>query len=624
MARHPPPPIRTRSGLGLPNLVKFLLGYFLLVNYCIHGFRIQMGDLDQIETQYNAKLIERSVNSAFNIKAAKNVVLFLVEGLDSHTMSIARKIIAENTAEVNNKMAALDNFISGYVKPHGRDYLVADPAAATSAIFNGLPERNGQMGWVEQENSTCFQFVQARKLLLNLYKVMSVAGKQTALLTSSRLTSPGVAGTYASTPDMQLESDIHMRESGCDKSSLKDIAKQLITDYKKLNVIVGSGRNYFQLNTIADEVTGTVLPESRSDLDLKMIWDIDKRLKKATHKKAVGLTAVNDVLASSSYLEYILGFIDTTEKQEVTGLHIRNVIDNFKKKSDSTGYFITVYSDQLARSHYESKAFQVGQQLNAILGAVQEVQWHTKNDQDTLIVVASTQGSTLTLASGTLLKETVTSFSRSDSCEPYTYLTYAFGPKQQVDYDEKTGNTDYQFLSLHRTQGVTGGPDLPIYATGPGAPVFVGINTFSYVYHALLCATCLASNAQRLYRHCQPPASTTTSRSPLTTTRVAPTPWNPFQTTKKPQPQPSWPWVVQPKPQISPNPYSGLGDPSNGNVAPPPLPNPPFLPPQTNPPFVPFRTPAPTPRPNNNNNNNNNNNLQNNPWGWASLFPFFF
>ncbi|XP_059145902.1 uncharacterized protein LOC131933092 [Physella acuta] len=199
-------------------------------------------------------------------------------------------------------------------------------------------------------------------------------------------------------------------------------------------------------------------------------------------------------------------------------------------------------------------------------------------------------------------------------------LNYAFGPKTSVNYsipvEDKWSN---QFQSLHESETITGGPDLPIFATGPGAPAFSGINSLSYVYHALVFATCLANNST--YPHCKaapPPTTTTfkpqTTAGMLTTRKPVPTPSTPPPTLKPipqtPRPLPSWPWLIQPQQQYNPNPYSNLGDSflnSLGNVRP----MQPMQPWQPMPPMQPV-TPTPPPAQNNN------------PWAWASLFPFFF
>uniref|UniRef100_A0A2C9LV67 alkaline phosphatase n=1 Tax=Biomphalaria glabrata TaxID=6526 RepID=A0A2C9LV67_BIOGL len=267
-----------------------------------NGLNLQVYDpLDILESKYNQLISQRLSSGSFNTKATSNVILFLVEGLDSHTMSAARKITRETTP--TNAMDTLDNFITGLIKPHSRDHMVGDPASSSSSIFSGLPERNGQMGWIKQENNTCLQRDQSKKVA-NLFKTMSAAGKYTALIATAPLTSPGVAGTYASSPDMKLESDIHVKEAAC--TGFSDIARQLIMEHRQLNVIVGTGRNYFHFKNKTDELTGKLLPDARSDNDLKDIWSVNLRVKNLPHKVAIGKASVSAALASEAN-DFVLG-----------------------------------------------------------------------------------------------------------------------------------------------------------------------------------------------------------------------------------------------------------------------------------------------------------------------------
>ncbi|BFZ23739.1 hypothetical protein BsWGS_26777 [Bradybaena similaris] len=349
------------------------LGYHVVFFQCT--LAVYLSDLvnkplNRLATYYKQDVEQRHNNWIFNPRVARNVILLLVEGLDSHTMSVARQVLETQTSTVNNYITAVDFFLSGQLKPASRDFIVADPAAAVSAIFNGLPEYNGQMGWVEQGEASCLTFDRSKKLLKNLFKVMSEAGKMTGLVTTTRLTSPGVAGAFAATPDMQMESDIHLAEAGCNDGKFKDIAAQLIKDYKDLNIIIGQGREYFMKPSNRSS-NSSVYPWRR-DLDLKTYWAMEKLLRKKTYREAVGTKAVKDALRGQDNLQYFLGFLDEVQSspasddlQDLVSL----VVNVLNGKPNNNGYFLTIYDDQLARDH-ENDAYNVGTDLNNILKAV--------------------------------------------------------------------------------------------------------------------------------------------------------------------------------------------------------------------------------------------------------------
>ncbi|KAH9514122.1 hypothetical protein Btru_030329 [Bulinus truncatus] len=593
----------------------------LFFTHGTNGLRLLLESLSKLESEYNQLIAARLSTGLYNTKVTPNVILFLVEGLDSHTMSAARKLMADTTPV--NAMNSLDSFVTGYIKPHSRDHMVADPAAASSSIFTGLPERNGQMGWVLQENNTCLQRDPNIKVA-HLFKRMSMAGKYTALVTTAPLTSPGVAGTYASVPDMKLESDIHLKEAGCDKFS--DIAKQLILDNKKINVIIGTGRNYFHKNSTVDELTGGTVPDARADMDLKKTWEFGKILTTRNYKVAFGKANVSDALTNDT-LDYILGFLEEKDDIELTSSNLKSIINSFKKKPNSrNGYFITVYIDQIARAHDSSQAVKAAKYLDQILGIVKDIHGLVKDD-DTLLIVSSTQGSTLTVGSGAILNEKLDSFTKTEDCVPYTFLNYAFGQTNSTNFSAETGGPDFRFPSPVFNPRDYKRPDLPIFASGKTAGLFTGVNEFPYIYHAILGATCLTKNAYELYDHCRPPVTTTTAATPTTpaATTTAAAPFSPASSatpttavpattptawplTKPPVRPHGWPWyIIQPLAANGPNPYANYIRPykyESSNVVKPNTVN---------------GNPEPTPAP-----PNGNGVFGSSPWSWSSFFPFFF
>ncbi|BFZ23738.1 hypothetical protein BsWGS_26778 [Bradybaena similaris] len=634
------------------------LGYHVVFFQCT--LAVYLSDLvnkplNRLATYYKQDVEQRHNNWIFNPRVARNVILLLVEGLDSHTMSVARQVLETQTSTVNNYITAVDFFLSGQLKPASRDFIVADPAAAVSAIFNGLPEYNGQMGWVEQGEASCLTFDRSKKLLKNLFKVMSEAGKMTGLVTTTRLTSPGVAGAFAATPDMQMESDIHLAEAGCNDGKFKDIAAQLIKDYKDLNIIIGQGREYFMKPSNRSS-NSSVYPWRR-DLDLKTYWAMEKLLRKKTYREAVGTKAVKDALRGQDNLQYFLGFLDEVQSspasddlQDLVSL----VVNVLNGKPNNNGYFLTIYDDQLARDH-ENDAYNVGTDLNNILKAVNYLDTILTRADDTLIVLASVQGSTLTLSSGRLHEESIVGSSFTDTCDlELSKIRYPEGSRSR---DNGTGRTN--------SQDPTGGPDLPVFSRGPGAQAFTGVNDLAYLYHAILYATCLGTEASTIWDHCQSaPTARPPTASPAPDTNTTRGPFSPGPTSRRPTfPPPIWPWVPQPLPHQSGNPYGTLGLPYYFNNAvsnPKPLPNQPvpIRSPNTNSNAnqIPTRSPTsrpdpiPTPSPNVNTNvgpnrlpaplpnpnpaplpNPNPAPIQNpnpappqNPFNWASLFPFFF
>jgi len=129
--------------------------------------------------------------------------------------------------------------------------------------------------------------------------------------------------------------------------------------------------------------------------------------------------------------------------------------------------------------------------------------------KDTLIVVTADHSHTLTLAGYPTRGNPILGLVRGNdergdpsgkpmldaNGRPYTTLGYANGPGykgsagrpdlSQVD----TGNAKYLQESTVPLDAEThGGEDVPLYAGGPGAQLFHGVQEQSYIYHAIVAA----------------------------------------------------------------------------------------------------------------------------------------
>lgn len=189
--------------------------------------------------------------------AAKNIILFVGYGMCIVTVSAARINDGQNKGQQGEEhFLSFEKFpFSGFSKTYNVDLQVPDSAGTMTAMMTGVKTVAGAINVNEQVKiGDCVS--QRGNELMNFLELAELSGKATGIVTTTRLTHPTPAATYANVASRDWENDAHMpaqaKQHGC-----VDIARQFV-EFKArlqtrfphakvdgLDVAMGGGRQNF-------------------------------------------------------------------------------------------------------------------------------------------------------------------------------------------------------------------------------------------------------------------------------------------------------------------------------------------------------------------------------------------
>lgn len=186
--------------------------------------------------QGQRKLREK-LNFKLNTNKAKNVVIFIGDGMGISTQSATRSFIDDDSTELS-----FEKFpFSGLSKTYCVNYKTGDSSCTATAILGGVKinyevlNLDGRVNLrncsAQQDNSTHIDPL--------FFKYARDHGKSTGFVTTTRITHATVAAAYARSASRSWESNA---PSGC-----QDIAQQMIHGEigSSIDVILGGGRQHF-------------------------------------------------------------------------------------------------------------------------------------------------------------------------------------------------------------------------------------------------------------------------------------------------------------------------------------------------------------------------------------------
>ncbi len=448
-----------------------------------------------------------------NDKTAKNVILFIGDGMDPTTVAAARIFDGQSRGEDGEEnLLAFEKFpYVAYSKTYTTDYQVADSAGTASAMLTGVKTRSGVLSIsADAPRGDCAAALNA--VVPTLAEIAKRAGFSVGVVSTAAITHATPGAVYAHSPDRDWADDSALpeaaKEAGC-----KDIAQQLI-DFPYgdgIDVALGGGRRRFLPSTSADPETGN--PGRRADgRDLtaewveksdnhKYVWNKDDLDATPSSSKLLGLFEPSHLKIEMERAEDEAGEPSLTDMTE-------KAIEVLSRNED--GFFLMVEAGRIDHAHHFGSA----------RGALTETQEYAKavararamtSEKDTLIIVTADHGHTLAfqgypakgndilgLAAGKNDDGVYEPMNAAGDDKPYTTLVYANGPGsvftngvdlsdgRPVPTQEELDNPRYRPQALIPTGGEThGGQDVPVYASGPNAHLISGVFEQNYIFHVM-------------------------------------------------------------------------------------------------------------------------------------------
>ena len=510
------------------------------------GLISQIDNSWYLESAAKVEDIHRAViNASLNKGAAKNIILFVGDGMSIATTTAARILDGQQRGMLGEEHSlSFGHFpFTGLMKTYNTDAQTPDSAGTMTAIISGVKTDVGVIG-VDEDVILEDCGSMAGNQLITALELAEIAGLSTGIVSTARITHATPAAAYAKAASRDWE-DISNMSAEAVVAGCEDIASQLIhfesnletryegSDINGIDVVMGGGRRHFLPKDAAANSAdaASAIEGDRTDgrnliEEWQSIYPNGIYIDEQQGFEALDLNAEAPVFAlfNESHMLYeadrsndIAGEPSLTE---MTAASLA-ILDN-----NPNGYFLLVESGRIDHGHHANSAFNALTDTIEFSRAIQAAV-DNSNPDETLIIVTADHGHVFTIAGypkrgnpilGKVVDVGTSELARGLDGLPYTTLSYANGPgfhdfgdetnADKVYYTEPfTGRADLTHVDtessgFHQEAMITkrseshSGEDVAIYATGPGAHLVSGTQEQSGVFHIMNFAADLAGRAE--------------------------------------------------------------------------------------------------------------------------------
>ncbi|MFT5757743.1 MAG: alkaline phosphatase [Alteromonadaceae bacterium] len=468
------------------------------------------------------------------IGKAKNIILFVGDGMGLSTVTASRILAGQNMGKMGEEhQLSFDKFpFSGFAKTYNVDSQTPDSAGTMTAMMSGVKTDVGVIGVSEAIVRGNCKSVAGNELVTSL-ELAEIAGKSTGVISTARITHATPAAAYAKSSDRNWEDVSDMSDEAV-ADGCEDIASQLVNfeknlearftglDVDGLEVVLGGGRRHFlpkdaAFNSI--DASSAVEGDRTDGRDLTTEWK-----NSYPNGNYVVDSAGFDALNANS-TERVFGLFNESHMQyeadrkndiagepsltEMTSKAI-DVLDNNDK-----GFFLVVESGRIDHGHHAGSAYNALTDTIEFANAIEAAVKNT-NPEETLIIVTADHSHVFTMAGypkrgnpilGKVIGVGADEPKLAKDGMPYTTLGYTNGNGfknlgAETDADEgynhdivsmrqDLSSVDtltpgfHQEALVPRGSETHAGEDVGVYATGPGAHLITGTNEQSLIYHVM-------------------------------------------------------------------------------------------------------------------------------------------
>lgn len=452
-----------------------------------------------------------------NNSKAKNIILFIGDGMGISTVTGSR-IFEGQQRGVDGERNQLAFEKLPYValsKTYSANQQTSDSAPTMSAIVTGVKTNDGIISLNQNvlRGEANNALIQANKVHTILEQA-SAYGLSTGIVTTARVTHATPAATYAHISNRDWENDSELPAIAVD-SGLKDIALQLLEQVHKnkgLKVILGGGRQQFMPSSMADpeysnksglRTDGRHLIEEFSALTGgNYVWQ-KQQFDAIDSKKTTHLLG----LFEPSHMQYEHDRNKDKAGEPSLAEMTTKAIDILSE--NKKGYFLMVEAARIDHASHEGNAYRSFSDTVALSDAVKATMQKVDMNE-TLIIVTADHSHSLTLSGypkrgnpilGKVVLPGETKPSLAQDNKPYTTVNFINGlgyhehvveatdvnigrVKDMTDVD--TTDPDFHQEALvplkHETHAAE---DVAIFAGGPQAHLFHGVQEQSYIYYVM-------------------------------------------------------------------------------------------------------------------------------------------
>ncbi|OXU21501.1 hypothetical protein TSAR_009716 [Trichomalopsis sarcophagae] len=464
------------------------------------------------------KELRDALSYSWNTNTAKNVVLFVGDGMSPDTITASR--IYRNGED---SYLAWERFPHvGLLKTYNSDKQAPDSASTATALFGGV-KTNYNVHGVDANVTLndCEASLLTANRVESIISWAQASGKSTGFVTTTRVTHATPAPLYSHGPNRKWECESTMPKEA---AKCKDIARQLIENEpgKSIKVIMGGGRQMLQTHVWETETDpiDTWAGRRQDGRNLINDWITDKKGKNA----AFSVVQTNEELAAVDHkkTDYLLGIFanghipmdfkrDKSPKGQPSLEEMTVAALKILKKSDE-GYLLVVEGGLIDFAHHRGHAAQalletvrLSDAINATLELV--------DSEDTLVIVTSDHTHSLAFNGNSARGANILGIADVSKIEniPYTTLSYSTGGPNNIAYQvvnnksmrinpnesDTTEFTYSQQAAIITDEAHHGGGDVAVYALGPYAHLFHTTHEQNFVAHVVAYAAKIGPYANR-------------------------------------------------------------------------------------------------------------------------------
>lgn len=458
-------------------------------------------------------MIDSAKKVKYKHRKAKNVILFIGDGMGVSTLTAARILEGQLRGESGEEnRLSFENFpFSALSKTYSANQQTSDSAPTMSAIITGVKTNDGMISVNSNVIPNDFRTVKGNEAK-TLLEYAEESGRSTGVVSTARLTHATPGACYAHSPQRGWEDDTDILKSdkAAAAANFPDIARQLIeTKYGDgPEVAFGGGRSKFLPATVADPEYTDKKGDRSDGRDLTNEW-----LKKNAGSEYVWNKAGFDAIDVKK-AKHVLGLFepshmnyeydrpkDIAGEPSLTEMTTKAVDILSKNKK---GYFLMVEGGRIDHSHHDGNAFHALTETielsNAVRAAVSKVDL-----KDTLIIVTADHSHTFVISGYPyrgnnilgLVREQKRDGTPADKYKTakdgkhYTTLGYLNGSgaidgeRPEITQEEALDPKFKQQALVPMSGETHGGEDVAIFATGVNAHFFRGSMEENWIFYVI-------------------------------------------------------------------------------------------------------------------------------------------
>lgn len=440
------------------------------------------------------EVLEAALARSPNTGAARNVILFIGDGMGVSTVTAGRILDGQRQGRdgASHDLAFDTMPYGGLVRTYSADGLVTDSANGASAITTGYRTINGALG-VDggARRGVCDP---SRNVATIAQRAKAEIGKAVGVVSTSSVTDASPAAFYAHVPDRNWQSDAELpaaaRAAGC-----QDIAAQLVLapDEIRPDLVLGGGWSFFR----PAEAGGRRVDGQ----DLTALW--------ASRPGGAYVTDREGMTQAVAERRKILGLF--------APVHIPHELDRpgaapqiptleemtraaiSRLAAEPAGYVLLVEGAHIDKAHHAGLINASLTELIEFAKAVAAAREMT-DDADTLILVTADHSHGLVISGGArgddvlgLIKGPTGAPRLAEDGKPIPILSYATGPggprdasgRPGLEAGDPTAPDHVRQAGVYFSSAAHAGEDVPAYAEGPGAYLVTGSMDQPYLFQVL-------------------------------------------------------------------------------------------------------------------------------------------